>query len=603
MLGLRSKLHLVRQGRKSSPRLISDSPCLLDNEYDPATAAPTQRAGSTSAPEPSHLPSWSAPRRLALDTLPDHIVQDVAIFCGPDAILGLRHTCRSLHRALDSPDFWAEIARRRMDPPTNGTPGRDALIQMIKAQMDSDDFMTRDQDARRDAFLCLAVTLPPRQRARIKATMGPLLARARIKGSGRGPPPEAASDRTSDDQQGQRGQQGQQDQPDKKSAGPLPDQNGNDCDVAAEIETRLGLMSTLCVLGYSDVCDVDLGRALMAINPWTMRANIWSEKKLLAQKQLSLQLAFTMTLGLIHPWNWSNVPAEAPEYKSLAQRVMADYHAQDFTSSNQSFWLSWEGLHTRSLQLAGLMAYILKTSGLEDTPRSDLIPLLRDTASQSNSDKVPTPSSLPPTQLKIPLLEKTKGGRHGGITGQSNSWQEWYTSRVRDLVNTIDQDDDDEWYGYYVYTLTSTENRNPIGSKDPAMENIHFRLGRPPPPPPTPTSTTTTTKKRSSPTPQPPQKLPLEARDCQDGITRSFDLVGTVAPATGIVSLRKSYVGAHSWDYEGVMTPLGIVGEWGKEETGFNGYFWLWRRSWMGGGGGAGGAGEEGRGQQTYAYS
>lgn len=116
MVNLRSKLHLARQGRKSSPRLLSASPCLLDNEYDAAaaTAAPTQRAGSPSAPEPSHLPSLSAPRRLALDTLPEELVQKVAIFCGSDAILGLRHTCRTLHRALDTPNFLAEIARRRV---------------------------------------------------------------------------------------------------------------------------------------------------------------------------------------------------------------------------------------------------------------------------------------------------------------------------------------------------------------------------------------------------------------------------------------------------------------------------------------------------------
>lgn len=330
----------------------------------------------------------------------------------------------------------------------------------------------------------------------------------------------------------------------------------------------------------------------MAINPWKTKANIWSEKKLLAQKQMSLQLAFTMALGLMHPWDWSNIPAETPEYQSLAHRVRADYHSEDFTSSNQSFWLSWEGLHTRSLQLAGLMAHILKVSGLEDTPRSDLIPLLRDTTSHSASTI--TPASSPRPQLKIPLLEKTKGGSHGGITGQSNSWQEWYTSRVRDLVNTIDDDDNDEWYGYYVYTLTSTDNLNPVGSKDPAMENIHFKLGRPPAT--TPSTATATAKKWSaSSTPPAPQKLPLEARNCQDGITRSFDFVGTVAPATGIVSLRKNYLNAHSWEYEGVVTPLGILGEWGKEDTGFNGYFWLWRRSWMGGG--------EGKGQRTYAYS
>lgn len=106
---------------------------------------------------------------------------------------------------------------------------------MIKTQMD-DDHMVRDQDARRDAFLCLAVTIPPRQRTRIKAAMGPLLARARIKGSGRDPAaaPDCAPNQHDHHQQGH---------------DPQPDRNGNDCDVAAEVEARLGLMSTLCVLG------------------------------------------------------------------------------------------------------------------------------------------------------------------------------------------------------------------------------------------------------------------------------------------------------------------------------------------------------------------
>lgn len=119
-----------------------------------------------------------------------------------------------------------------MDPPANGTPGRDVLIEMIKTQMD-EDHMAPDQDARRDAFLCLAVTIPPRQRARIRAAMGPLLARARIKGSGKDL--AAAPDHTPDHHQ--------------QGRGPQPDRNGNECDVAAEVEARLGLMSTLCVLG------------------------------------------------------------------------------------------------------------------------------------------------------------------------------------------------------------------------------------------------------------------------------------------------------------------------------------------------------------------
>lgn len=284
-----------------------------------------------------------------------------------------------------------------------------------------------------------------------------------------------------------------------------------------------------------------------------------------------------MVLGLIHPSDWSDVPPCAPEYNSLAQRVKADYRGVKFTSLSQSFWLSWEGLHTRSLQLAGLIAYILKISGFEDVPRSDLLPLLR--GDLPRAAEVWTPAR---PRLRIPLLENYSDH---GIRAQPNSWREWYASRVRDLVDTIE---DEEWYGYYVYTLENTDNINPAGSRDPAMENIYFKLGAEPPMPSsrsissnttsiitTTTTTTTATGLAQS------AKVPLEARGGKDGITAEFDFVGTVNTNTGIVSLRKKYKGAHYWDYDGVMTPVGIVGEWGREGTGYDGYFWLWKRSWM----------------------
>lgn len=329
----------------------------------------------------------------------------------------------------------------------------------------------------------------------------------------------------------------------------------------------------------------------MAINAWMVKSNIWSEKKLLGNKQLNLQLAFTMALGLIHPGDWSNIPAEAPEYQSLAQRVRADFHGEEFTSSNQSFWLSWEGLHTRSLQLAGLIAYILKVGGFEDTPRSDLLPMLRNAPPPSGSSSSNPPAQSPP-RLRLPILEKAWDD---GIRVRSNSWHEWYASRVRDLVGTIE---DEEWYGYYVYTLMNTDNLNPIGSRDPAMENIHFKLGgragsHSHSHPHTHTHPHPQSLSSSSSSVPSSQRVPLEAKGGMDGVTKEFDFVGTVALNTGLVSLKKNYIGAHYWDYEGVMTPLGIVGEWGKEGTGFNGYFWLWKRSWMVG---------DGRGE-TYAYS
>lgn len=120
------------------------------------------------------------------------------------------------------PDALTQILPRpkKMDPfPTNGTPSRDDLIELIKAQLDDD---ARDRDLSRDVFLCLAVTIPPRQRARIRDAVRPLLATARLRGAGR----DSAS---------------------------TPDEDlhadPNDPDIAAELEAGIGVLSTLVVLG------------------------------------------------------------------------------------------------------------------------------------------------------------------------------------------------------------------------------------------------------------------------------------------------------------------------------------------------------------------
>lgn len=328
----------------------------------------------------------------------------------------------------------------------------------------------------------------------------------------------------------------------------------------------------------SDTCDLDTGLPLLVLNHWSIKSTLWPEKRLLEHKEISLQLALIMTLGLIHPSDWSGLPSLIPEFLTLVQRVRADYRGLDFTAASRSFYLSWEGLQTRSLQLAGLITYVLKTGGLEDVPRSDLLPLLRDfTPRTSARDQLTRNSFKPSTPTKVPLLENFSST---GIRVQPNTWHEWYTSRVRSLVNTIE---DEEWYGYYVYTLGDNENPSPGGAQqDPAMENIHFRLGGSGPPVPSSrsqasTATTTTTTTTTS----YPSKVPIEAHGGKDGVMAEFDFVGSINTSTGMINLRKSYRGAHHWDYEGIMTPLGIVGEWGREGTGFDGYFWLWKRSWM----------------------
>lgn len=115
------------------------------------------------------------------------------------------------------------MAPEKMDPfSTSGTLGRDALIDLVKGQLDNE---SRDEDFRRDVFLCLAVTIPSKQQATVKNALGSLLARARISGSSR----DFASG----------------DDPHDLDVRPGLDDDG----VPAELERRIGVISTVLVLG------------------------------------------------------------------------------------------------------------------------------------------------------------------------------------------------------------------------------------------------------------------------------------------------------------------------------------------------------------------
>lgn len=108
-----------------------------------------------------------------------------------------------------------------MEPPSCGDSlSHDDLIDLVKAQLDEE---SRDDDFRRDAFLCLAVTIPGRQRARVKGVLESLLARARIRGSCR--------------------DSGLREDP--------QDLHGyhNEFDLAAQLERSIGVVSTLLVMG------------------------------------------------------------------------------------------------------------------------------------------------------------------------------------------------------------------------------------------------------------------------------------------------------------------------------------------------------------------
>jgi hypothetical protein len=98
MINLRSKLHLARQGRKSS---LSNPPC-LGTQCD--AAIPTQPAGTSPGPEPAaDIPTLSSTTpRPSLETLPEEPLRRVALFCDFDDLLSLRRTCRALRQTFDT---------------------------------------------------------------------------------------------------------------------------------------------------------------------------------------------------------------------------------------------------------------------------------------------------------------------------------------------------------------------------------------------------------------------------------------------------------------------------------------------------------------------
>ena len=59
----------------------------------------------------------------------------------------------------------------------------------------------------------------------------------------------------------------------------------------------------------------------------------------------------------------------------------------------------------------------------------------------------------------------------------------------------------------------------------------------------------------------------------------SFLLEGSADSHTGVVIARKTYVGAHWWSWNGLITPFGMVGVWGVE-SGAYGWWWIWPEEW-----------------------
>ena len=122
-------------------------------------------------------------------------------------------------------------------------------------------------------------------------------------------------------------------------------------------------------------------------------------------------------------------------------------------------------------------------------------------------------------------------------------------------MTTADFLEDGEWTGFY--SLSSI--RQDTIAFDPPMHGIQFVA-----------------------TPQGGSSRTLKLRATgEDGI-QAFDLEGEIVSETGRITLEKRYLGGHpTWDWVCMMTPMGIVGSWGRNH--FGGWIWLWKVGWTAG--------------------
>ncbi|KAI0889332.1 uncharacterized protein GGS22DRAFT_184910 [Annulohypoxylon maeteangense] len=166
----------------------------------------------------------------------------------------------------------------------------------------------------------------------------------------------------------------------------------------------------------------------------------------------------------------------------------------------------------------------------------------------------PTQTGFTPLQPRFPLLDPTlanqqgKGGHYlDPFCG--NAWWTWYNTRVRDLLRNITEG---EWCCSYIH---SVGGKNYV---EPTLMGIRFRYDE--------------EGYRA--------RVPVPVAPGAGMRLRGPVLLNA---ATFTFQTHNQTVSRRDHQYQGSLTPLGICG---PDAVGFKivGYFWLWRREWMGDG-------------------
>jgi hypothetical protein len=150
-------------------------------------------------------------------------------------------------------------------------------------------------------------------------------------------------------------------------------------------------------------------------------------------------------------------------------------------------------------------------------------------------------------RLPIPFSPRAEG--HNA----ADAWETWLTKHVESMSLPVYLEEG-EWCGYYDY--------NGVRAFDRPMLDIQFTVNQ------------NLLQGKAT-----VWKIRAQGHD---GVGR-FTLEGWVETLVGRLTLRKTYIGAHSFDWECFMTPFGIFGSWGtrpRDRLHKAGRLWLWKCDW-----------------------
>ncbi|KAI0152100.1 hypothetical protein F4776DRAFT_12923 [Hypoxylon sp. NC0597] len=484
--------------------------------------------------------------------LPPELLQLIAGTCPASDILALCRTCRHLNETCNIPAVFQMSFERHLPDLTSTTfSNRSTLVRFMQRYVDGPTKPCQRNEGPRMTWLCLAMAV-----SRLQHVLSELQGVASSISFGGNPFHE---------------------------------------DKHKLLSGSIGFLATLPIWGYTAVCDFSLVTALEDLYPLVFGVLRWNHLNTdhSVGGESPLQFAFCLVMSSLEVCQSPGVYDLTHKKKNTVFHndnyvcVKSHYDGTKMGQEYGNFQESWIGKQTFALLLIDLIARNFRcVAGSE----SSYFTLLRNLRLVTRKDMVPTELPNPrkieflgswyftdakgkeevehvtwvgATSLRprFPLLTPHligipgKRGRYlQPFTG--DEWWSWYTTRVRDLSRRLDEG---EWSGTYIRNLHNLRSRRKLG---PPLERIRFRK----------TSIDSDT-------------YAVEAPEGVDDVG-TFTLHGEVKVSDMgcIVHLRKQYASAvHHW--RGLLTPLGICGGSylpGPVHRGAIGYFWLWKREWVG---------------------